>query len=249
MKKQKLNPNKELFDNFSTQIFLNLCLFPYETDNTIKHIVVDEMQDYDMLSYEILKTIYPSASFSILGDENQSLIVDNFKKQDLQSIFEESEVINLNISYRSTKNIMDFANKVLGINESANNLRTGKPVRFLEFNDNNLVNHIKSELNATSHSQKIAVLCSSKKEALLISQKLGLPVFVDDAASQIFDEKVIVSTTYLCKGLEFDKVIIILTNSLETAFERKTLYVALTRALHEAVIYCNNTVALAKFKK
>ena len=249
MKKQKLNPNKELCDNFSTQIFLNLCLFPYETDNTIKHIVVDEMQDYDMLSYEILKTVYPSASFSILGDENQSLIVDNFKKQDLQSIFEESEVINLNISYRSTKNIMDFANKVLGINESANNLRTGKPVRFLEFNDNNLANHIKAELNATSHLQKIAVLCSSKKEAMLISQKLGLPVFVDDAASQIFDEKVIVSTTYLCKGLEFDKVIIILTNSLETAFERKTLYVALTRALHEAVIYCNNTVALANFKK
>lgn len=42
----------------------------FQTNNSIKHLVVDEAQDYSPFQFEFLKRLFPAARMTVLGDFN-----------------------------------------------------------------------------------------------------------------------------------------------------------------------------------
>lgn len=93
-----------------------LSSFPYHGE--IKQVVIDEAQDYSKLQYLVLNKIFPKAGFTILGDVNQT--INPYYKYDsletLTEIFKSSSYLELNKTYRSTKEIIDYTNNILGLN-------------------------------------------------------------------------------------------------------------------------------------
>lgn len=86
--------------------------------NGIKHLVVDEMQDYSRLQYLILKMMFP-CRMTILGDKAQTM---EDEAQDvlgfLPKIFgKEIRRIVMNKSYRNTVEIASYANQLAGITD------------------------------------------------------------------------------------------------------------------------------------
>lgn len=82
------------------------------------HILVDEMQDTNPLQYELLSSFYEDCHLFCVGDDAQSIYA--FRGADFNTIhkFPEivagAEVCKLIINYRSTQEILDLANWVIG---------------------------------------------------------------------------------------------------------------------------------------
>lgn len=81
------------------------------------HILIDEMQDTNPLQYELLSSFYEDCHLFCVGDDAQSIY--GFRGADFQTIHDftnivnDSEVCKLTINYRSTQEILDFANWVI----------------------------------------------------------------------------------------------------------------------------------------
>lgn len=203
--------------------------YPYETN--IRHIVIDEAQDYSMFQMHLIKKIFPKASFTILGDINQNLnpFISYSSLSIYSTIFDFSKYIKLDKAYRSTKNIMDYASKLLKI--KTNCIReNGSKVIIKEMNKlkEDFLEDIK-KLN----SPKIGIITKSKKETENIYNLLKNDIKIN---SPIIDDKIgsiTVLPIYIAKGLEFDTIIVYNSNS----YDNKLLYVAATRAQNNLIIY------------
>ena len=109
--------------------FLNLKFLlseiPYKVST--KLVVIDEAQDYTYLQYKIIKKIFKNASYTILGDINQT--INPYYKynslEDLLSVFDNGKYIELTKTYRSSEEIIEFSNKVLGLNHVTAIRRSG----------------------------------------------------------------------------------------------------------------------------
>jgi DNA helicase-2/ATP-dependent DNA helicase PcrA len=83
----------------------------------IKHIVIDEAQDYSSIQYEIFRQLFSSCSMTILGDLNQSIHpymhTGNYER--VLDIFNipNSSIFKLFKSYRSIKEIVEFTKALL----------------------------------------------------------------------------------------------------------------------------------------
>ena len=84
---------------------------------TWKYLLVDEHQDSSLPQYELMKLWCPSGNIFVVGDISQSiygwrgaspLLFANFYKE-----FENAKIINMNTNYRSTTNIVEYANKFI----------------------------------------------------------------------------------------------------------------------------------------
>lgn len=228
------------YDNFATKLMFEISINGFTPDTATKHIVVDEMQDYDLLSYQILKVLHPKATFTILGDTNQNLLVDTNNLDHITKMFGAKQ-ISLEISYRSTKNIMDFANKILNIKTSSASLRQGEDVITENFTSiENLAEKINAEIALSIiNKEKTAIITFDKTFAQKVANQMpNATLFVDENA-EILENEIIITTPFMAKGLEFDKVIIVQDKTFDSTspLGKKTLYVSLTRALHKAIIF------------
>ena len=199
--------------------------YPYETN--IRHIVIDEAQDYSLFQMNLIKKIFPKASFTILGDIHQNLnpFISYSSLSEYGKIFDSSKYIKLDKAYRSTKNIMDYASNLLNI--KTNCIReNGSKVIIKEKEE--ILEDIK-KLN----SPKIGIITKSKKETENIYNLLKNKIKIN---SPIIDDKIgsiTVLPIYIAKGLEFDSVIVYNSNS----YDNKLLYVAISRAQNNLIIY------------
>ena len=78
----------------------------------VKHLVIDEMQDYSIVQYQVLSRLYPCRK-TILGDINQS--VNPFSSSNLdtiEKIFPGAESMTMLKSYRSTYEITQFTKRI-----------------------------------------------------------------------------------------------------------------------------------------
>ena len=104
--------------------------FPYEQQ--IRQVVIDEAQDYNKLQYIIISKIFARADFTILGDKNQNInpYYQYNSLAELKPIFKnESKYLELLKTYRSSKEIVEYTNKILNLNH-VNAIRhdTHKPI-------------------------------------------------------------------------------------------------------------------------
>ena len=98
----------------------------------IKHVVIDEAQDYSALQFIVIKHLTRCQSLTIVGDSNQRLIPIkgampmNYLGDYLE--FRDVKNFNLQKSYRSTQEIMTYANRYLNNNGIVPLVRNGEKV-------------------------------------------------------------------------------------------------------------------------
>lgn len=234
------NLDKKVLNYEDATIFIYMkCLlegFPYQV--AMREVVIDEAQDYTYLQYKMFKKIFKNAHFTILGDVNQT--VNPFYKYDnlnvLLDIFgEDSKYIELNKTYRSSPEIIEYANSILGLSHvSAIRKNINLPVIKRGMKE---LKHIGKDVRYLKKKYKsVAIITKSIEEAKIIADGLRGNydrVSLIDINTERFDKQLVVTPAYSAKGLEFDSVIII--NNFET--DKYLYYVAVTRAQHELIVY------------
>ena len=245
--------NKLYYDDISGIIYLYFQLndFPYNSE--VKHMVVDEAQDYSPLQFWILKKIFPKAFFTILGDINQAINPDSTYKslEELKTIFDiEGNYIELNKTYRSSSEIIEFASNILNINNITSiRGKNGFPVLKRESDD---INDIISDLKKMKSDgmQTIAIITKDDKEMNNLYKRLlfncSENVFVKNTIEK---NKISILPSYIAKGLEFDGVIVYTKpDNYYTEEEKKLYYVVCTRAQHQLIVYNQPSLCLERPK-
>ena len=245
-----INDNKKIIDgdDIIAMAYLISKINGIDDKNKFRHIVIDEAQDYSPLAFSMIKEICSMESFTVVGDLAQGIyffkgITDwNILKE---KIFKNSEFIYLKQSYRSTVEIIDYANKIfrrqkLNFEPSRAVLRHGKEVKHIEVaTQKDMVMKIDNICEDVLNSGKriVAVTCKSSDECKKVYSYLRKNsnyswTLVKDRMDD-FEFNFMVIPSYMTKGLEFDCSIVINENSYEdNIFDNKLLYVVLTRALH-----------------
>lgn len=221
-------------------LYLKMKLEGLPAFNKVKHLVVDEMQDYSAVQYKVLSKLFPCKK-TILGDINQS--VNPFSSSNLEtieSIFPNASAMTMLKSYRSTYEITQFSKKV-GQNIDVKPLeRHGKTPEMYETKQKEAELEKIKELIAAFEKEgynSLGIICKTQKEADMLYEhfKAERNLKLLDATSVAFGSGIVITTAHLAKGLEFDVVIVphVTKRNYETAPDRQMLYVACTRAMHE----------------
>lgn len=240
-----LNGNKQLtVDDLAPILYLKLKLQGLKLDEEIKHVVIDEAQDYSLLQFIVIKELTKCNGFTIVGDRNQRLLplIGEVPMLKLEKVMDNVQQFNLNKSYRSTKEIMEYANKYLKDDKIVPLVRSGEKVIEKEFKSKEeFVEEVRETIHKLRNEgfESIAIVCKNleetKKIASSIKEKTGIKVL--DREDIIYNKGEIVIPAYFAKGMEFDAVIIVNSEADEELKEDKLKYVMATRALHQLYVY------------
>lgn len=231
-------------------LYLKYRLINRGAHKSVRHLVVDEMQDYSYLQYRILDLLFP-CSKTILGDRAQT--VDG-EQQDvmkfLPKIFgRSSRTIEMNKSYRNTIEIAEYADKICPIPGIEYFERHGKPVEEIQISDReDAIQDILKKVRLSEHVLKDGIACDFETAAVLTMTEreaeeiyLRLREFCEDVSyidrdSSTFKKGITVTTFYLAKGLEFDQVFVMDADQRLSGY-RQYQYISATRAMHELYVY------------
>lgn len=233
---------KVQYEDVFPMLYLKYRLQGRSAQKNIKHLVIDEMQDYSYLQYVLLKEIF-QCRMTILGDYAQTL---DTKQHDvltfLPKIFgRDIRQVVLKKSYRNTYEIAQYAGKISGITDLELLERHGKDVDEKKFSSEDqfldaVVDHLC--LGADGY-ETAAVITMTEEEAYDIYrllEKRGVSAFYVDRNSSAFKKGLTVTTFYLAKGLEFDQVFA-LRGGKDNPLAKQAEYISATRALQELYVY------------
>lgn len=232
-------------------LYLKYSLFRKRDHHGIKHVVVDEMQDYSWIQYVLLRKLFP-CRMTILGDRAQTM---EEKQQDvlqfLPKIFgKDIRKIVMNRSYRNTMEIAQYANALAGISDMELFERHGRPVEERSFTDleQALDEMLRNWKERREEYETEALILFTEREAekayLCLKEKLETmdpdgeyPLTYMNRDSQNFRKGLTVTTFYLAKGLEFDQVFGVFAEDAKSGLAVQARYITATRALHELHMY------------
>ena len=225
-----------------------------ENKNKYRHIVVDECQDLSYIEIAVIEGL--TQSFSLVGDFNQRININKCTAslEEINDMFKKYtffESYCLNKSFRNSMSITNYSNAILDeyfINKEsiqlAFNRETAKPKVYSKIGRNQTIKAIAENINSKSSENKnIAVIlkteASAKKYYTELSKVLNnKSINLIDNEYCKYKKGINILSASLSKGLEFDYVIIVNANEFENNEEdRRLLYIAATRALHELEIY------------
>ncbi|PKM87199.1 MAG: ATP-dependent DNA helicase [Firmicutes bacterium HGW-Firmicutes-12] len=247
--KQSLARSEIPYEDCAPLIYLILKTEGSDMFTDIKHVVIDEAQDYHPLQYEIFKMLFRNAKYTVLGDVQQALgrTAEFSLYDEAAKILEKEKYLKLFLhkSYRSSYEINTFSKKILNeINTSISFERHGKAPQIIykqtaEELDETIIGDIKTYLQ--EGNKNIALICKNKAQTesihLRIHKKVNIKLVTPD--DNILCDGVMAIPAYLAKGLEFDAVLIygVDHNNYSNEQDRRLLYVACTRALHRLTLY------------
>ncbi|MFN3828352.1 MAG: HelD family protein [Micavibrio sp.] len=241
----KLTAGKLEYADVFPLIYLKMRLEGVDNSRKdVKHLLVDEMQDYTPMQYAVLGRLF-SCRKTILGDATQSVNpYSTSNAEQIRGVLKASPPVKLTKSYRSTWEIMQFA---LGISPNAELVpmkRHGKKPQVIVCQKQaEATTHIAQEIRdfEASDHEALAIIAKTQKEAKRLHKLLadaGIKSRLLDADSVGFSGRVIVCTAHMAKGLEFDRVIVpdASIENYHTDMDRNLLYVACTRAMHRLTL-------------
>lgn len=226
-------------DDLSAILYLKVKLEGFKLGREYKHVVIDEAQDFSVLSFILIKMLTGCTSMTISGDENQRLIPlkDKLPMLEIPTFLKELKIENFNLrkSYRSTKEIMEYANSLILEEREVPFVRSGSPVECynLEFKEAlEKIRDIIREFKA-KNCNSIGIICKDMEESKRVSEelkKLEHIIFLNNE-DVIYNKGVVVAPSYFSKGMEFDGVVAVNFGETTTALH-KLNYVIATRAIH-----------------
>lgn len=222
-----------------------------------RHIVIDECQDMSYIEVAIIENM--TNSFTLVGDFNQKIELgkDVVSIDEINSMFKKYtyfESYTLNKSFRNSMSITNFSNEIIKpyfINHKyiprSFNRETEKPKIYLNMNQKTSIEEIIKNVRKKNEKHKnIGIIFKDEDIMAKYYEKmkekandLDLNLIKDEES--IYEKGINLLPARLSKGLEFDYVIIVEGDKyLWNEQDRRLLYVAATRALHELEIYVSN---------
>ncbi len=210
----------------------------------VKHLVIDEMQDYTPVQYAVIAMLF-GCNMTILGDVNQSINAwAPGTAESIAGFFRYSECVKLCKSYRSSYEITQFAQSICPSEDLQAIERHGSKPQVVSFEDERAeVAFVLGRVRtfAERGHQTMGIICKTPAQAKRLFgaiRKAGPDVHLLAADSTAFATGVVVCSTHLAKGLEFDEVLVprVTRENYATPLDRSLLYVACTRAMHELVL-------------
>jgi len=237
------------YEDSAALLYLKLKLEGSDMFSGIKHVVIDEAQDYSPVQYEVFKLLFKDAGYTVLGDINQSIDRElDFSLYDaIAELFNRRKALKiyLNRSYRSSFEISTFAQSILNKEQDIIPFERHESEPAIIPGDTpddvvgDIVRDIRSYLEQGYGS--IAVICKTALESEELYEKLKnlLNIKLISAGGGEMEKGVTVVPSYMSKGLEFDVVLVynVSAKNYSTEFDRKLLYIACTRALHRLALY------------
>lgn len=230
-------------------LYLKGVLGDLPKTSEIKYVIIDEAQDYTPLQYEIFYQLFQHASITMLGDLNQSInpFMNVGAYNNISDIFPQNNtcIINLTKSYRSTIEITRFSRRILDKALTSECVeRSGDEPLVLGFQTEEeikgkILEDIK--LYKAQGYKSIGIITRTTREAnevySFLKDKVDIKIILKDDDEYVSDALVI--PAYLSKGLEFNVVLIYNAGDENYCFEEERLlfYTVCTRALHVLCIY------------
>ena len=249
--RRPLEKRKLRYEDVYPVLYLKYRLSRQAERSNIKHLVIDEMQDYSRLQYLIIRRMF-SCKMTILGDRAQTM-ADHQQDvlQFLPGIFgKDLRRIEIRKSYRNTVEIASYAANLIGVTDLELFERHGMPV--LERDVTDLEAALREAVDTLFPEEKTyetaAVIVPDAKTAerayLILREILAEKDFDCEKRlswlnrdSSSFKKGLTVTTFYLAKGLEFDQVFSIFPKDEKREIMMQAQYIAATRALHELRVY------------
>jgi DNA helicase-2/ATP-dependent DNA helicase PcrA len=213
-----------------------------QTYDHVKHLLVDEMQDYTPVQYSVLSRIF-KCNKTILGDVNQPVnMYSASAAEGIERVFPQADVVKLYRSYRSTCEITRFTQRIRSNPDLIAMERHGDMPKVNGFGNNmQEIEEIKKLIASFKNSghQSLGIICKTLDQAEFVHEEIkshGIHLLTADSTS--FKEGTIITTVHLAKGLEFDEVIVPFASArnYHTEVDRGMLYIACTRAMHQLTL-------------
>lgn len=256
---RQIKQEKFMYEDIAPLIYLDAKINGKKLQ--YEHIFIDEAQDYSPFQLAIMKDY--AKSMTILGDIAQGIFsfygLDRW--EEIESyVFKEKEYkrLHLQTSYRSTKQIMDMANRVL-LNSNYDfplvipvnrhgNVPSIKKVQSIGELYDEMVSSIK--IFKEKGYKKIAILTATRQGAIdtfdQLKRRNVTQMEVITEGHQELKEKIVIIPSYLVKGLEFDAVMI--EDVSDETFKDEThhakmLYMSITRAHHDLHMFYRGSLS------
>ncbi len=250
--KGELITKKLNYEDASALVYLYLKSNGYEDYRHIKHVVVDEAQDYYQIHFEILKLMFPGAEFTILGDINQT--IEKHEQLDFYDTIKDiltkkkATLVSMDKSFRCAHEILEFSSQFVDIKLQSFSRHCEIPQIFKRKHSSDFEGLLKEIDHCREIGHKsIGILCKSEKESRklynLIHSKTNLSLIESETNSDLSGTFIL--PVYLSKGLEFDAVIIwdVDNEHYNTREDQKLLYIACTRALHRLNLFYHGNIS------
>ncbi|MEF2277016.1 ATP-binding domain-containing protein [Deinococcus sp. YIM 134068] len=217
----------------------------------------DEGQDLSPLQYDLLSSFVRPGHAAVFGDLRQS--IHGYRGiRDWQVVIDalgtgQEQVEQLHLTFRSSQEITEQANRVLEATGSAQPRaqavpRPGPPVHFVRYGrEADLVPLLAHEVRRLQRegARNIGIITRSPEESQGLYERVkDRKAFPIDSRTRNFENYsggIAVVPIGVAKGLEFDAAILIradaATYSPGTPYDGPLLYTAVSRALHHLTIF------------
>lgn len=253
-------------DDLAILLYINLLLEGVEEKEKFKHIVIDEVQDYNPLQIYLINHLAKANSLTLVGDLAQGIYHYKgiSKWEDItEGVFEgKATYIQLTQSYRSTVEVIDFAqgaleSQNLGLKAARPVLRHGDIPTIVKCSDKKEIaaeiEKIITEIKSKGKSS-IAIITKSLEEGKDLEKQLKKckehKISLIKGTEKTSPGEIMIIPSYLTKGLEFDGTIIYNPSAYnygDNILDKRLLYVVLTRALHyEYIIEIDELTSMIK---
>jgi DNA helicase-2/ATP-dependent DNA helicase PcrA len=229
-------------------IYCKIRMEGVQSFDHVKHLLIDEMQDYTPVQYSVLSRLFKCKK-TILGDITQVVNPYSGSSSDgILQVFPQADVIKLFRSYRSTWEITEFTQRILANTELIAMERHGPAPGIRQLNtpaeEIEEVRRLISAFRNSGHRSMAVIVKTHQQAKTLFKELRSGDVHLLTADSTSLKSGVVITTAHLAKGLEFDEVVVPFASqrNYRTDVDRRMLYIACTRAMHQLTLTCTGEV-------
>jgi DNA helicase-2/ATP-dependent DNA helicase PcrA len=224
-------------------LYLHAAYQGLQESSIIRHLVVDEMQDYTPIQYAVVNLLFKCQK-TLLGDFSQFINPNHLHTlDDMRQLYDGAEFVELSKSYRSTYEIISFAKQIKCTGTIEAIERHGElPALIKCLDKSDELMSIKSRIDAFSQTaySSLGIITKTNHDAKLLYDQLSpnYDVHLISPESTRFVNGISITSIQMSKGLEFDEVIVPWVDKVtySTKYDRNLLYIACTRAMHRLTL-------------
>ena len=220
--------------------FIGSLIGKIEPRSDVSQVLLDEAQDYSPYHIAVLRCMFERAKFTVLADPQQAIYqeIAITRSERLISLFPGADILELQHSYRCTKEIFAFACSYLGKTPVEGQTRSGPEPVTIHSDAISAINGIISTIDL--HTVTVGIITRTTPEAIEVRNKLSTSATLVGKGEGIITTGVTIMPFYYAKGLEFDIAILVNCENTNDPLNGNLMYTLCSRALHQLYIIEEN---------